>query len=280
MIWLTTSKHLVRLLPTRDRDRFGTELIGTLEDTQAARSGNIGATDAMSIGWLVTRRWMLLGTESLPLVLAGIPIGAFAFVAILGVVDSHFVPWDVFNDIQSTTPVAVAVRAIVDRIVPIALVLCLLAGARAVQYLRRGSYHLPAALIAASFLAATQHQIFLERTEWAFTNNLAPASVNQVSPYSVLLLAISLSIPAGFLTIDFFTSTRSNRKPLPPFALKTTGPLFLGLTATSLVVVPYLTPAMVPFIWMTNLSRKTKVITTVLVLALVAWVGIVIYIDD
>ena len=281
MTWLAISTWLVRLLPRRDRDRLGAELVGLLEETQASPTGGIRLPDAASLGWLVTRRWLTIGAESVPLLFVGVPIGVFAFGAIMSVAGSHFAPWDAFEEVGSTTPLAVTVRAVVDRILPIALVLSLLTGARAVQYLRRGSYQLPAAMMIASLVTISQHQIFLERTEWAFKDDLSPSSVDQVSPYSVLLLGLALAVPLGFLGIDLLLSTRSRRDPLPPFALKTSGPLLLGLTAVSLVAVPFLVPAMVPFIWMTNLSRRTKVLTTVLTLALLAWVGaVVFYLDD
>ncbi len=68
--------------------------------------------------------------------------------------------------------------------------------------------------------------------------------------------------------------------PLPNLGVNNAGPLLIGLGTISLAASPILTPLMIPLIWMSTLSRRTKLLATLPIVALAIWVGIVLAIDD
>lgn len=238
MTWSRIARRLVQSLPRDDRDRLESELFGFFDQAETA-GRPLGGRDAASVVAFVIRRRIRSTLTWTPTVLAGVPIAAMCVAAVLAVYQVHFVPWRTINHTDSTSATGAFITETATYFLGPIVVLALLAGFRAVQLIRQGTYLLPAALVLASGWSASQSRLFVERTGWMGAD-LNAGHLQRVSPYSIALLSIALAIPAVFLAADAAINTRSGGKmprPLPRASLAPIGGATMALTAVAMPIV-------------------------------------------
>lgn len=210
MSWHGVARRLCRGFDERRR----AEMLGHLHDADAA-GATIGASEAGSIlfaviAWQLTR----LGRQ-VPTMLAGLPVLALCLACYGSVYESHFYPWDMMEDVPSTTTWVAALRRAVDLAWIVILPLGLYSGWRVAVRLKQGSLGLPGLYVASLFYLITQADLFIERTTW-FAEPLQTRHVNEVSGYSIGLIVAVLALPIAFSVIDLLTSRGAVRSRSEP----------------------------------------------------------------
>ncbi len=276
MTWSRITRRLVRSLPQSDRDRLESELFGFFDQTEIA-GRQLGGSDAASIATLVARRRARSALQWAPTILAGAPIAAVCVDAVIGVYGAHFTPWRSLDHTDSTSATAAFITETAEYFILPIIALALLAGFRAVQLIRQGSYALPAALIIASGWSATQSGLFIERTGW-FAQDLNATHLQTISPYSVGLLSIALVIPVAFLAADAAIGTRQHREPLAPLPRAILAPAGIATMALTAAVMPVVSPVGLAMVLVSD--RWSKRSRFVLAVAVVAPLALLLIFED
>lgn len=203
------AKRVVRLFPEADRSSRAEELASVLDAAeQAGQPASL--LDVGSLGLLVGRTWLRLGLTNLFLVLAGLPLASFAFVAIISVYERHFWAWDVIEDVPSSSASVRAIRTGVELVGIGSIPVCLFAGFRCLRSLRDGRFGGPLVFLAAVLFVHSQAGLFVERTPWFARGRLEPSDVDVVSGYSLLVYATAVMVPIVFVGYDVFACRRQN----------------------------------------------------------------------
>ncbi len=266
MTWSRIARRVVRALPRDDRDRLEPELFGFFDEAEAA-GRTLGRGDAASIATLVIRRRFRSAMQWTPTMLAGAPIAALSVAAVVAVYGVHFEPWRTLDHTDSTSVTAAFITGTAQYFVVPIVALALLAGFRAVQLIRRGSYLLPTALVLGSGWSATQAGIFKERTSW-FAQDLNATHLQTLSAYSVTLLAVAVAVPVAFLAVDAATSTRMRDEPLTPLPRAALAPLGIATMALTAAVMPFVSPVGLAMVLISDRwSKRSRIAIAVSVLA-------------
>lgn len=232
----------------------------------------LSPADAGSIAVLVGRRVVSRVVLDLPW-LAVAALLTLPYLLLLGhSYETHFFAWDMANGETPVSASARSWRTIVDWLTVVGLLGAFIASRRAIEHLRRGRSVGPLLLALAWFVAASQSDLFIERTPWFRDGRLRAEHIDIVPFYSVGLYAAFVLIPLCFLMWDLVSRRRRagrsrivsiERDLIDPKAVAAAGSIFL------IVFQPLLAPfAMLGFLWAARpFSRTLKIVATVAVLA-------------
>jgi len=201
--WNRVSQWLLRWVdPVR-----GDELRTHIDDATSA-GAPLGPADAASVLRMAARTQAKRALAQLPLVIAGTPVMLLCILAYVMIYESHFRPWD-----PSTNGSVAMFRRVVDLVWVVLVPVALLSGWRVAKSIRQGNYVLPAAYLVGLFVLMSQADIFIERTAWFGDHGLDASQIDEVSPYSIGLLAVALALPLVYLTLDAIARKRRSKSP-------------------------------------------------------------------
>ena len=179
----------------------------------AAEAGEpFGPGDVASVFVLAARHQFDRGFRQVPLVLAGLPILLLCLMAYGLVYESHFAPWDLMEETPSTDPTARWIRSATGLAWIALLPLGAFSGWRVARSVRQGRLVLPAIYVVGLVALISQADLFIERTSWFANGSLSASQVDDVSPYSVSLIALALLMPLAYLLFDSVARSHQTRK--------------------------------------------------------------------
>jgi len=203
----------------------------------------VSGSDVASVFAMVLRTGARRLRRQVPMILAGVPILVLCFVAYASVYAAHFAPWDMMEEVPSQDPTVAVLRSAVELAWLLLLPLGLFSGWRTARRVRDGSYLLPAIYLVSLLVLITQADIFKERNAW-FGRSLRDSYVDDVSPYSVFMMAVVVALPLVFVVVELVTP-RSAKSPAPRPTIGESDHDVLALLA----VVSPLLMFMFPLIW-------------------------------
>lgn len=163
--------------------------------------------DAASVLSMAARFQARRVMGDLPLIVAAVPVMLLLFLTYATVYSTHFLPWDVMEEVPSTSGSMSVLRWVANHLALALLPLGLWAGWRAVRAVRSARPLLPGLYLAGVLLMMVQSNLFEERHEWSF-RPLRASDVDSVSPYAVGWLVAVVSLPVAFLALDALSRRR------------------------------------------------------------------------
>jgi len=203
----------------------------------------VSGSDVASVFAMVLRTGARRLRRQLPMILAGVPILVLCFGAYASVYAAHFAPWDMMEEVPSQNPTIAVLRSAVELAWLLLLPLGLFSGWRTARRVRDGSYLLPAIYLVSLLVLITQAGTFKERNAW-FGRSLRDSYVDDVSPYSVFMMAVVIALPLVFVVVELVTPKSATS--LAP--RQTIGESEHDVLALLAVVSPFLM-LMFPLIW-------------------------------
>lgn len=196
-------------------DTRAAELQSHLDEARE-RGETTSIGDIASLGWLAGRTALIRVLRDLPWWFAGLPVALFSLLLLALTYETHFPAWDFVGPGEvAWTRQARVWSTIVNVATVLSVITALIAGRRLVERLRRGQLFLPIGLLLVMITAASQIDLFIERSSWYRSEGptlaaLRAEHVNELQPYSLALYGTFAFIPIGFLLIDRLWSTRLN----------------------------------------------------------------------
>ena len=187
-------------------DARAEELRSHVSDSEAA-GHRVTAADVGSIAILAGRSVAARLARDLPWWLAGVPVALLIVIAPVLAYETHFFAWDMIERPPEEASARFWKRA-VDALLIVSFVAGLVAGRRCIEHLRHGRIVLPGMLLLATFVAASQVDLFVERTPRWRDGGLKESHINEVPMYSVALIAMFAVLPVLFVVIDVAMSRR------------------------------------------------------------------------
>lgn len=259
-------------------DARGDELRSFVADSEAA-GHRVTAADVGSIGALVGRSVAERIARDLPWWLAGVPVALLIVIAPALAYETHFFAWDMIERPPEEASARFWKRT-VDALLVVSFVAALVAGRRCIEHLRHGRIAPPGMLLLATFMAASQVDLFVERTPWWRDGGLQESHINEVPVHSVALIAMFAVLPVLYVVIDVVMSKRHRRQgavvageltPIDGRALAALVLPFVHYIVGPMWIVPFLV-----LTWMTPVfGRRLKLVVTLVVavpvIGLVSW---------
>lgn len=277
--WRVLNRLADRLSAHTGSDARARELRSHLIDLDAA-GHQVSVADVASIGLLGLRAAGQRAIRDLPWWIAGLPIALSSFLLLATAYETHFFAWDMVDQ-RPESHWARSWQIIVYGVAALGALGAILAGRRVVEHLRHGRVLGPGLLITALVLAATQIDLFAERTPWRRDGRLKPTHVEEVPMYSVALIAGFALIPIVYLLADFgVTHTRRRTRSIdsgpldPPAVIAVVLPLLMPMVSFLLI------PPFIVLVWFAKpFSRLLKVAATAVITAPLTWMVFVSDID-
>lgn len=282
-----TSKYLakiaMRLASWSGDDSRANEVADHLVEAEA-NGAPVEFLDVVSVATLVARRVV----REIPWWIAGLPI-PLAMLGLLSLTyENHFFAWDAVGaDEHPRTAVSKFWQAAIVGLAASGVIAGLAAGRVAVHQLQQRMLGGPLALLAALFLAASQVDLFIERTPWWRDGRLRPEHVNEIPVYSVALFAAVAVIPVLYLLTTAFLRSKRLDHRTPSAAGQNTeeqalafDPIALAAAGLPLLVWfagPFVLLVTLTFIWIArSFSTSLKALATIVLaaplMAVWAWI--------
>jgi len=271
-------------------DRARSEELQSHIDDATSAGAPLGPADAASVLGMALRSQAKRALAQLPLVLAGLPVFVLCFMAYGSIYELHFPQWGFMEETASAGSVA-TLRQVVGLGWLVLLPLGLFSGWRVARSIGQGRWVLPGLYVLGLLVLISQASLFIERTAWFRDGQIQPRRVDEVSPYSVGLLAISFILPVGYIAFDSLvrrhsfgsaTSQRSTQHTTSP--IQPEGPRrdYVGVAA---ILSPLLmwsgSPAAVVFLLLTwvapSFKLKHRIAATLAVVAPLATAAVIVW---
>lgn len=172
----TLARHVSRFAGDDDR-------VAELRDhlaQQQSHGGTVGLADVGSLGVLVGRRAATRLVVDLPWI--GVAaLMTLPYLLLLGhSYETHFFAWDMTSGDRPLPASAQSWSRTIDWLTIAGLIAALIAVRRAIEHLRQGRVGGPIALVVGFVVAASQSDLFIERTPWFRDGGLRAEHADEV----------------------------------------------------------------------------------------------------